>query len=185
MFPATGSIGRLRPSLPRISNRVMKYFAPDIFRLLTMPTVTEIIATLQRHWATQNTDEAPTQFPGAPLDAAQLTSWYEFWTTELHEHPSREAHPHRIALVVDVHCFSRRHNKRHILEMADRVRGQLARRNLPVSSPHAPETRTGLIRIREPVIRDLTRDDPLQRQLPLQHVVVSLQAIAENEPDPP
>lgn len=146
-----------------------------------MLTLCDIIATLQRHWSAEAPGDIPTRFPGVLLDASQLPAWIEFWTTELREQPYRESHPNSLWLVVDVHCFSRDRNKRRVTALADVVRNVLSHGDVPISSADDPDLRIGLIRFREPVVRDLTREDPQHHPLPLQHAVVSLRAVAESD----
>lgn len=137
-----------------------------------MRSLVDLTAALQRAWIDVGGDQTPTQFPGMPLDATRLPAWFEFWVTQIDQPPQRVGGMETLTVLLDLHCFSRRAEKRHVMAMADRVRQVFSQRVLPVSGEEA-SLQEGVIRLREAAIRDLTRETGKEPTLPIQHLVVS------------
>jgi len=141
-----------------------------------MISLLDVTTVLQKAWVLAGPERVPTQFPGTTLTATQLRSWFEFWVTQADEPPQRVPVLASMSLLIDVHCFSREPQKRMVFAMANQVREALSQQVLPFD-PDDPAA--GSIRIREAVVRDLTRESITEPHFPLQHVVVSLSAFAE------
>lgn len=138
-----------------------------------MITLVNLTAALQLAWNEAEGERTPTQFPGMSLDATHLSDWYEFWITQIEQPPQREPGVETLTVLLDLHCFSRRGDKRHVMEMGDRVRQVYSRRALPFVAGTDGAVREGIIRLREAEVRDLTRETSGVISLPLQHLVVS------------
>jgi hypothetical protein len=139
-----------------------------------MFSLADFTAVLQSDWDSLSSDDAPTQFPGMPLDATRLSRWYEFWITQVSQPPARRGRQDQLQFLIDVHCYSRSMDKRQVMKMADRVRTHLVHRVLPMEACDSSETPASIIRLYESTVRDLTRESQGEPRLPLQHIVVSL-----------
>ncbi|WP_437225294.1 hypothetical protein SH661x_004002 [Planctomicrobium sp. SH661] len=144
-----------------------------------MISLAQLTAVLQNAWQNSIVLDTPTQFPGVPLDAAQLSSWFEFWVTQSYQPPQRDPGLESMELMIDVHCYSRGAEKRHVFTMVDSVRTVLAHQTFPLSTGDDADLTQGVLRIREATVRDLTRELDSQPRLPLQHIVVSFAGAAE------
>jgi len=148
--------------------------------LISMISYVDVTSVLQKCWDSAREEDVPTQFPGTPLDATRLSCWYEFWVTQISHSPLRPSGLEILELVVDVHCYSRQSHKRQVFAMADHVQSVLSQcvLSLPLVAGGTLAAR-GVLRLREAVVRDLTRETIRDAHLQLQHVVVSLPGIAE------
>lgn len=144
-----------------------------------MLLLSDVVCELQRFWAGAAPAGTATQFPGVPLDAAELECWYEFWVSQLDEPPHRTAGKERRSLVIDLHCFARGRDKRRAAGLADAAQTALAHTELPVRPAGSQEAPVGWLRLRECQLRDLTRESTAVAQLPLQHVMASIAAVLE------
>jgi len=147
--------------------------------LISMISYVDVTSVLQKCWDSAREEEVPTQFPGTPLDATRLSCWYEFWITQISHPPRRSSGLETLELVVDVHCYSRQSHKRQVFMMADHVQTILSQCVLSLSLEAGEARAAGVLRLREAVVRDLTRETIREAQLQLQHVVVSLPGTAE------
>jgi len=144
-----------------------------------MISLYDLTAVLQTVWSAAEGGTVPTQFPGMPLDATRLAHWYEFWITQASQTPERHPGASGLMVLVDVHCFCRGIEKRRIMTMADVVRQTFAHQIFPLSGEQIPPYLQRALRIREAVLRDLTRESNPEPKLPLQHLVVSFRGYAE------
>ncbi len=138
----------------------------------------DITASLQKFWSTNGPQDVLTLFSGATLDVSQKDSWMEFWIGQLKESPKRPDAPYQIELLVDVHLFSRKSNKRSINELADRTRATFQSTSIPVYASASPETEVGTVRFSEPIARDLSRSIELGTVNTQQHQLLSYHAFA-------
>ncbi|WP_437206448.1 hypothetical protein [Planctomicrobium sp. SH664] len=150
-----------------------------------MLSITLISRELQKFWAASAPAGVPTQFPGVPLIAAGLDCWYEFWITAAEEEPQRVPGATTMRLLVDVHCFSRSANKLRVMELVDQIREGLCQQKFPLLTGDTPPLTAGFLRLRESQLRDLSREKEGDSRLTLQHLVVSLTAVAEAVPFEP
>ncbi|WP_437186942.1 hypothetical protein SH668x_000313 [Planctomicrobium sp. SH668] len=142
----------------------------------------ELNSVLQKVWSASISPEIPTQYPGTSLDANSLLDWYEFWVTHSHQLPHSRTGVDFVELLIDVHCYSRRNEKRHVYAMADDACNALSGQSFPISLAETATTSTVAIRLREAVVRDLTREMKTDPKLPRQHLVVSFSARVEQCP---
>ncbi len=139
-----------------------------------MISLADLTADVQQYWQAALGGQIPTQFPGVPLDATGLPAWMEFWLTQGREPARRQHAADELIVLLDVHCFSRRTDKRAVFRMADSCRSNLAQQLIPLRRLETPDATAGYLRLFEATTRDLTRDAQQLPRLPLQHVVVSL-----------
>jgi len=148
-----------------------------------MISLVDLTAVLQRAWMEAAGEQVPTQFPGVPLDATRLAAWFEFWITQVEQPLQRVPGTEVRMVLLDIHCFSRRPEKRQVMAMADRVCTVFAHQAFPLSPDGAALLSGGAIRLREAAVRDLTRETGHEPKLPIQHLVVSLTGRAEKPPE--
>ena len=140
----------------------------------------DITTTLQSFWHNQFTLPVPTCFPGVNTTIGEATSWIEFWIDAQNCPPQRELSCSRLDLLVTLHCFSRSPTQileaQQLVDVASRI---LAHQHLTISKTIADVPQTvGIISLREPQVRDLTRTQPTSGLL-TRHLVLSLAALAQ------
>lgn len=133
--------------------------------------LTALTADLQSYWNRETQDLAPTQYPGQSCEAGEWPRWFEFWMTEVAAPAHRAGHASRAVVWVDIHCFARGADLRAAERLADRARERLSRRVL--TFPGSGAAGDTVLRLREAVIRDLGRETPGERRLPLRRLLVS------------
>lgn len=146
-----------------------------------MISLADFTGVLQSDWDSLSSDDAPTQFPGVPLDATRLSRWYEFWITQVSQPSMRRSGREHLQFLVDVHCYSRSTDKRQVMKMADRVRTHLVHRVYPTGTEESSDMAVSMVRLYESTVRDLTRELLDEPRLPVQHMVVSLIGAAEGQ----
>ena len=140
----------------------------------------DITTSLQSYWHGQFTRPVPTCFPGVNAPVGDATSWIEFWIDALNSPPHRDTSAPRLDLLVTLHCFSRHAtNLMEAQSIIDEASSLLAHQHIPLTRlvDDVLQT-TGLISLREPQVRDLTRIQPAAGPL-TRHLVLTLSAVAQ------
>ena len=138
-----------------------------------MPPPTILASELRRavelRWAAEGPD-VPTAFAGAPLEADALPAWCELWAALDAGQPARGTS--RAAATVTAHVFARESPDCRLAEqILDQAAAALAGKTLPLPAGH--------LRLREPEVRDLTRDRAAASPAVLRHLVLTIPAVAE------
>ena len=140
----------------------------------------QVSLCLQRAWSENFPAAIPTVFPGTVRDTSALEEWVELWVDAVMPHVERDHAPRSATVGVTVHCFSRNPlQTSRIQQIAGEVSGALGGKTFSLSdheNPAAPPI--GWVRVGEPQIRTLTRNRPESFRTPLQHVVVTFRATA-------
>lgn len=143
----------------------------------------DISTTLHAYWLSAAPAGVPTMLSGINAATAESADWFEYWIDLLEGAVRRDAGPDEQTLLVTVHCFSKQtRDTLRAQSLADDAVQILARRTLPIHPSGDPDTTTGYVRISEPSLQHLTRLHIVERQQPLQHVVVSFTARATAMP---
>ena len=137
-------------------------------------THSEIISALQQFWTAVGPSSVPCVFPGTSINVSSATTWIEFWVSQLIEQPQRPASPQQQLLAIDIHVFSKSQNKRDINVLSDSIVAALRSAIVSVSSSQQP----GTLRLKEAILRDLTRPENVGSAVALQHWLISIPAEA-------
>ncbi|MFV0445872.1 MAG: hypothetical protein ACK5Q5_20025 [Planctomycetaceae bacterium] len=122
-----------------------------------------------------------TIYPGTRVDTQRLGHWCELWVDAWSDSPRRNADPDHFSVSILVHCFSRDPRQTtEVHRLLTLARETLARKAIPIrDTPNNGAINLGLLRVREPVMHDLSRNHTASGQEPLQHLVLVFPACAE------
>lgn len=139
-----------------------------------------IVAAVHRHWSTRTGDAAPTVYPGTRFDVSSLDGWFELWVDAWSREPQRHVSPDRLMVAILVHCFSRHAtDKLAAQRLADAARAALDGWTLTITDRTDPAPQTiGFLTLQESTLRDLSRNHAASGQERLQHIVVTIPALA-------
>lgn len=141
-----------------------------------------ISASLLSYWSTQFGSSVTTIYPGMKVDTADLTEWVEIWVDSWSRRPQRIGGIPLIDVTATVHCFVKAgSDSGRIQELTDVVRSVFAQESVPLkdfTQSGAPEI--GVIRLKEPETRNLTRNHSGSLQVVLHHTAVIVRGTAQH-----
>lgn len=127
-------------------------------------------------WQAQLSSEEVAIFPGMRVEAESLPEWTEVWLGEGSERPARSG-ADLLDVQVTVHVFARTGADAGRLNvLVDGVRARL--RQAVVALP-GEESTEAMLRLREPVVRELTRRDRERGSGHLRHAVVTCAGVIQ------
>ncbi len=137
-----------------------------------------LVASLQRHWST--TTATPTRFSGAPLETRHLDAWCDFAVISTSAPVRRHGMPDRRVLLVTVHCFAKTGADSFACQrIATVARETLEHQVIAVTDPAVADSLLGFLDLREVEVRDLSRVQADAGHPDLQHLVLTVVAVAQ------
>lgn len=142
-----------------------------------------ISASLLSHWSDQFGGSTTTIYPGMKVDTSELSEWVEIWVDSWSRRPQRIGGLPLIDVTATVHCFVKAGNDTgRIHELTDTVRSIFAQESVPLKDfTQSGEPDIGVIRLKEPETRNLTRNQSGSLQVILHHTAVIVRGSAQGE----
>jgi len=142
-----------------------------------------ISASLLLFWSENFGESVTTIYPGMKVDTSDLTEWVELWVDSWSRRPQRIGGIPLINVTATIHCFVRTgQNAGRIQELTDSVRSLFAQESMALRDfTLSGEPQIGMIRLREPETRNLTRTQTGTLQVILHHTAVVVRGFAQSE----
>lgn len=140
-----------------------------------------ISASLLSYWSGRFGGGVTTIYPGMKVDTAGLSEWAEIWVDSWSRRPQRIGGIPLIDVAATVHCFVKAGtDSGRIQELTDAVRSVFAQESVPLKDfSQSGEPDIGIIRLKEPETRNLTRNHSGSLQVVLHHTAVIVRGTAQ------
>ena len=140
-----------------------------------------ISASLLFYWKTQFGESVTTIYPGMKVDTTSLSEWVEIWVDSWSRRPQRIGGIPLIDVTVTVHCFVKSGQESgRIQQLTDSIRSVFAQETIALINFHqSDEPQMGLIRLKEPETRNLTRNQAGALQVVLHHTAIIVRGSAQ------
>jgi len=140
-----------------------------------------ISASLLSFWSDQFGGTVTTIYPGMKVDTTELPEWIEIWVDSWSRRPQRIGGLPLIDVTATVHCFVKAGtDSGRIQELTDAVRSVFAQESVPlIDYSQSGEPNIGVIRLKEPETRNLTRNQSGSLQVVLHHTAIIVRGTAQ------
>lgn len=142
-----------------------------------------ISASLLSFWNQQFGESLVTIYPGMKVNTTELSEWVEIWVDSWSRSPQRIGGIPLIDVTVTIHCFVKAgQGSGRIQELTDSVRSIFAQESVPlIDFSLSEQPQFGLLRLKEPDTRNLTRHHTGSLQVVLHHTAVIVRGSAQTE----
>ncbi|MBD3673491.1 MAG: hypothetical protein HUJ26_08185 [Planctomycetaceae bacterium] len=142
-----------------------------------------IAASLLSFWKSRFDGSVTTIYPGMKVDTTSLSEWVEIWVDSWSRRPQRLGGIPYLDVTATVHCFVKSGQESgRIQAITDSVRTVFAQESIPLKDYSESAVPTiGLIRLKEPETRNLTRHQTGSLQIVLHHTAVIVRGAAQAE----
>ena len=141
-----------------------------------------ISASLLSYWSDQFGSGVTTIYPGMKTDTAGLSEWVEIWVDSWSRRPQRIGGIPLMDVTATVHCFVKTGtDSGRIHELTDIARSLFAQESVPlIDFTQSGEPNIGVIRLKEPETRNLTRNQSGSLEVVLHHTAVIVRGRAQH-----
>ena len=142
-----------------------------------------ISASLLSHWSDRFGVSVTTIYPGMKVDTSELSEWVEIWVDSWSRRPQRIGGIPLIDVTATVHSFVKAGSDTgRIQELTDAVRSVFAHESVTLKDfTQSGELEIGIVRLKEPETRNLTRTQSGSLQVVLHHTAVVIRGTAQSD----
>lgn len=141
-------------------------------------SATDLLERLILHCRTALPEGTVILQPGASLHQSPTVAWAEFWIDRISTSISRRSSPQESEFSLTINCFARPpQSASAAAQMANALSNRLRQSDVPL---HAEVLSGGVLRLREPELRDVSRP-ATAKSAGLWHWIVSVKGTAPSE----